>query len=135
MQKGKSGGSSAGAAAADDKATKASQTGGQKGSQTPSKEASKKASKTDNEAGIGGDDQRATTYQQAVDESVDMTFPASDPISPSAAMHAEKETSTAVDDTDWELEPGSAHSPTGPADAKQDKKGGAGAKGAKSGKK
>ncbi len=55
----------------------------------------------------------ACTYQQAVDESVEMTFPASDPISPSAAMHAEKETSTDVDDTDWEIEPGSAHQPEG----------------------
>ncbi|NSX06809.1 hypothetical protein [Cupriavidus gilardii] len=55
----------------------------------------------------------ACTYQQAVDESVEMTFPASDPISPSAAMHAEKETSTERDDTDWEIEPGSAHQPAG----------------------
>ncbi len=69
----------------------------------------------------------ACTYQQAVDESVEMTFPASDPISPSAAMHAEKQTSTDVDDTDWEIEPGSAHQPEGARPAAERK--GAAAKG------
>ncbi|MCA7086719.1 hypothetical protein K7G19_24335 [Cupriavidus sp. DB3] len=72
----------------------------------------------------------ACTYQQAVDESVEMTFPASDPISPSAAMHAEKETSTDVDDTDWEIEPGSAHQPEGARPAAE-RKGAAGKEGAK----
>jgi hypothetical protein len=43
------------------------------------------------------------TYQELLDAAVDMTFPASDPISPSAAMHAEKGLSTAKDDRDWEL--------------------------------
>lgn len=73
----------------------------------------------------------ACTYQQAVDESVEMTFPASDPISPSAAMHAEKETSTDVDDTDWEIEPGSAHQPEGMRPAAERK--GAAAKGGEKG--
>ncbi|WP_422650571.1 hypothetical protein OJJOAM_003509 [Cupriavidus sp. H18C1] len=59
-----------------------------------------------------------------------MTFPASDPISPSAAMHAEKETSTDVDDTDWEIEPGSAHQPEGARPAAE-RKGAAGKDGAK----
>ncbi|UZN52205.1 hypothetical protein KZ686_19180 [Cupriavidus cauae] len=72
----------------------------------------------------------ACTYQQAVDESVEMTFPASDPISPSAAMHAEKETSTDVDDTDWEIEPGSAHQPEGARPAAE-RKGAAGKDGEK----
>ncbi|WP_420991889.1 hypothetical protein ACKI2N_026990 [Cupriavidus sp. 30B13] len=58
-------------------------------------------------------DKKPATYQEAVDDSLDMTFPASDPISPSAAMHAEKETSTARDDTDWHLKPGSEHQPAG----------------------
>ncbi|MDW3683447.1 hypothetical protein RA280_17180 [Cupriavidus sp. CV2] len=53
------------------------------------------------------------TYQEAVDDSLDMTFPASDPISPSAAMHAEKKTSTPRDDTDWSLKRGSEHQPAG----------------------
>lgn len=53
------------------------------------------------------------TYQEAVDDSLDMTFPASDPISPGAAMHAEKETSTPRDDTDWQLKRGSEHQPAG----------------------
>jgi hypothetical protein len=42
-----------------------------------------------------------------------MTFPASDPISPSAAMHAEKKTQTARDDVDWKLRHGSEHQPAG----------------------
>ncbi|CAG9180009.1 hypothetical protein CURE108131_13010 [Cupriavidus respiraculi] len=56
-------------------------------------------------------DEGSKTYQGAVDESLEMTFPASDPISPSAAMHAEKQTATSQDDTDWELPPGSEHQP------------------------
>ena len=43
------------------------------------------------------------TYQELLDAAVDMTFPASDPISPSAAMHAEKRLQTAKDERDWEL--------------------------------
>ena len=43
------------------------------------------------------------TYQELLDAAVDMTFPASDPISPSAAMHAEKRLKTAKDERDWEL--------------------------------
>lgn len=47
------------------------------------------------------------TYQELLDEAIDQTFPASDPISPSAAMHAqERETATGKDDVDWQLEPG-----------------------------
>jgi hypothetical protein len=46
------------------------------------------------------------TYQQLLDASLEDTFPASDPISPSAAMHAEAQISTARDDTDWALAPG-----------------------------
>ncbi len=80
------------------------------------KSASASAAKPDKAKAAQQDDEKqssACTYQQAVDESVEMTFPASDPISPSAAMHAEKQTSTDVDDTDWEIEPGSAHQPEG----------------------
>jgi hypothetical protein len=46
------------------------------------------------------------TYQELLDEALDETFPASDPISPSAAMHAEERaTRTGVDDKDWKLKP------------------------------
>lgn len=46
------------------------------------------------------------TYQELLDEALDETFPASDPISPSAAMHAEERaTQTGVDDKDWKLKP------------------------------
>jgi hypothetical protein len=56
-----------------------------------------------------GDD--CPTYQEVVDESLEMTFPASDPISPSAAMHAEERVRTERDKTDWKLSPSSEHQP------------------------
>lgn len=43
------------------------------------------------------------TYQEALDDALDDTFPASDPISPGAAMHAEREIETARDEKDWTL--------------------------------
>ena len=49
---------------------------------------------------------KVPTYQELLDESLDQTFPASDPISPSAAMHADRQVSTGKDDTDWTLKPG-----------------------------
>jgi hypothetical protein len=63
----------------------------------------------------------AKTYQAAVDDSLEMTFPASDPISPSAAMHAEKKTQTARDDVDWKLKQGSQEQPAGAKPAGQRK--------------
>ncbi len=55
------------------------------------------------------DKPKKKTYQAVVDDSLDMTFPASDPISPSAAMHAEKKTSTKRDDVDWTLRKGASN--------------------------
>jgi hypothetical protein len=49
---------------------------------------------------------RVPTYQQLLDASLQGTFPASDPISPSAAMHCARPISTARDDIDWTLVPG-----------------------------
>src|SRR5690349_7656954 len=49
---------------------------------------------------------KVPTYQELLDEALDETFPASDPISPSAAMHAEKRISTDKDEVDWKLTPG-----------------------------
>jgi hypothetical protein len=49
---------------------------------------------------------KVPTYQELLDESLDETFPASDPISPSAAMHADKAIATGKDDVDWQLKPG-----------------------------
>ena len=49
---------------------------------------------------------KVPTYQELLDESLDETFPASDPISPSAAMHADKQVATGKDDVDWQLKPG-----------------------------
>lgn len=54
--------------------------------------------------------EKVPTYQELLDEALDQTFPASDPISPSAAMHAEKAVSNPVNDTDWQLKPG-GHKP------------------------
>ncbi len=56
-----------------------------------------------------------------MDDSLEMTFPASDPISPSAAMHAEKKTQTARDDVDWKLKRGSEKQPVGAKPAGQRK--------------
>lgn len=52
------------------------------------------------------DPQRMPTYQELLDEALEGTFPASDPISPSAAMSADKRISTQRDDIDWVLQPG-----------------------------
>ena len=49
---------------------------------------------------------KVPTYQELLDESLDETFPASDPISPSAAMHADRQIATDKDATDWTLKPG-----------------------------
>jgi hypothetical protein len=61
------------------------------------------------------------SYQQLLDASLDQTFPASDPISPSAAMHAEAQQATTRDAKDWNLTPGSqvcdAEASSGVADA------------------
>jgi hypothetical protein len=43
------------------------------------------------------------TYQELLDEALDLTFPASDPISPGAAQRAERPIATPKDDTDWSL--------------------------------
>ena len=51
------------------------------------------------------------TYQELLDEALDETFPASDPISPSAAMAAEKRISTEKDKHDWTLRPGACQPP------------------------
>jgi hypothetical protein len=45
------------------------------------------------------------TYQELLDEALDETFPASDPISPSAAMHADEPVKTPKDERDWRLKP------------------------------
>jgi hypothetical protein len=57
---------------------------------------------------------KVPTYQELLDESLDETFPASDPISPSAAMHAAKRVATGKDDVDWQLEPGADVPPKAP---------------------
>jgi hypothetical protein len=49
---------------------------------------------------------KVPTYQELLDQAVEQTFPASDPISASAAMHTARRISTPKDATDWTLVPG-----------------------------
>ena len=53
--------------------------------------------------GLPGAPEAPQTYQQALDEALAETFPASDPISPSAAMHLEERISSERDAVDWKL--------------------------------
>lgn len=50
-------------------------------------------------------DEGLPTYQELLDDSLEDTFPASDPISPGAAAAAERQIKTRKDDKDWELKP------------------------------
>lgn len=85
-----------------------------KGSHKPSaKPSTKPSTQSADKASAGTSDKSGKTYQAAVDESLDMTFPASDPISPGAAEHAERQTATRRDDVDWKLKKGSEHQPAG----------------------
>jgi hypothetical protein len=59
--------------------------------------------------------EKVPTYQELLDESLDETFPASDPISPSAAMHADRQIATPRDTTDWTLKPGQSDPGKAPA--------------------
>ena len=47
---------------------------------------------------------KGATYQKLVDEALKETFPASDPISPTAAMHAGERVATKKDTQDWRLQ-------------------------------
>lgn len=61
--------------------------------------------------------EKVPTYQELLDEALDQTFPASDPISPSAAMHTDKELAKQENGKkDWTLKPGAVepvHKPSG----------------------
>jgi hypothetical protein len=69
--------------------------------QTPRKTAEDKR----REPSPATDQEGVPTYQELLDEALDETFPASDPISPSAAERAEREISTPKDDKDWQVRP------------------------------
>lgn len=60
--------------------------------------------------------EKVPTYQELLDEALDETFPASDPISPTAAMHATHRIDSARDEVDWALRPGGHQPPGGGAD-------------------
>lgn len=59
---------------------------------------------------------KVPTYQELLDDALDQTFPASDPISPTAAMHAEKVVQSSKDGADWALKPGSECDDLAPCD-------------------
>lgn len=101
-----------------------------KGSQKPAATSRDKTSGAKSADSAKG--RKKDTYQSAIDESLDMTFPASDPISPGAAAHAEKQTQTRRDDVDWTLKRGSDHQPAGEKPAAERK--GTTGKSGKSGK-
>jgi|EndMetStandDraft_4_1072995.scaffolds.fasta_scaffold1444428_1 hypothetical protein len=61
--------------------------------------------------------EKVPTYQELLDDALDQTFPASDPISPTAAMAAEKRIETAKDSVDWTLKPGACK----PAEPKKER--------------
>jgi hypothetical protein len=66
--------------------------------------------------------EKVPTYQELLDEALDQTFPASDPISPSAAMHTQKALEEKEDGKkDWTLKPGAVqpvHKPKPGSDGK-----------------
>ena len=70
------------------------------------------------------DHEKVPTYQELLDESLDETFPASDPISPSAAMHAERRVTTGKDGVDWQLKPGADRPATTPKKPRARRSGG-----------
>lgn len=78
--------------------------------------ADKDKKKDDDKRMEGKHEDRVPTYQELLDESLDQTFPASDPISPGAAVNAERRTSTDKDDVDWKLEPSKGVKDNPPAD-------------------
>ncbi|HSX91302.1 MAG TPA: hypothetical protein VLG41_00170 [Hydrogenophaga sp.] len=49
---------------------------------------------------------KVPTYQEALDEALENTFPASDPVAASAAAQPREPHATPRDDSDWALEPG-----------------------------
>jgi len=57
---------------------------------------------------------KVPTYQELLDETLENTFPASDPIAASAAMHVHEPHTSARDERDWTLEPGACQ-PAGQA--------------------
>lgn len=61
---------------------------------------------------------KVPSYQEALDDALDQTFPASDPISPSAALHPQRPVSTDVDEKDWTLRPEGTPAQSDPAPAR-----------------
>lgn len=82
-------------------------------SQKPTGPQSSQRSKAPHEA----KEDKVPTYQELLDESLEETFPASDPISPGAAAHPTRPVHTGKDERDWKLEPGGEReAPAEPAD-------------------
>ncbi|WP_233235558.1 metal homeostatis BSD2 family protein [Bordetella sp. LUAb4] len=73
----------------------------------PSKDQESEAKKQRHEGTAKRPEDKVPTYQEALDDAVEDSFPASDPISPGVAEKADREVSTSKDDKDWKLKPGS----------------------------
>jgi hypothetical protein len=63
------------------------------------------------ESGSGAEGAELQTYQNLLDESLRQTFPASDPVSASAAARCADPVRTGSNEADWQLEPGSVATP------------------------
>jgi hypothetical protein len=65
------------------------------------RETTKQSSKDKQHQDTGKHDNKVPTYQEALDEAVEESFPASDPISPGIAEKADGKVSTPKDKVDW----------------------------------
>jgi hypothetical protein len=65
------------------------------------RETTKQSSKDKQHPDTGKHENKVPTYQEALDEAVEESFPASDPISPGVAEKADRKVSTSKDEVDW----------------------------------
>ncbi|WP_158901501.1 hypothetical protein [Burkholderia sp. L27(2015)] len=71
----------------------------------PKSSASEASAKAHGPAGSKAEPSK--TYQQTLDDALEDTFPASDPIAPGAAAHPLERAHHTDEDADWHLKPGS----------------------------
>ncbi|VCU71738.1 hypothetical protein PIGHUM_03826 [Pigmentiphaga humi] len=61
--------------------------------------------KHSDQAGADKKDENLPTYQEQLDEALEDSFPASDPIAPGTGAQTGKPVKTGKDDKDWEVKP------------------------------
>ncbi|HEU4458054.1 MAG TPA: hypothetical protein VFR90_02915 [Methylibium sp.] len=64
-------------------------------------------------------EEKVGSYQELLDEALENTFPASDPIAIGAAKHARQPRPTPGNEVDWSLQPGAEPPAAAPGTAKQ----------------